>query len=185
MRSFTATLESISPYGQSHYHGIPKEDKENSADYEARTWRERMHTDTKGRVFIPPMAFKNCLRDAAKFLSIQIPGKGKATYTKHFKSGVLVTNPLQLEVKKDDVPGVWLFLPADGVTGSGKRVLKCFGRIDHWAGDVTFTILDDTITRDVFVDHLEQAGHFIGIGFFRPQNGGYWGRFAVKDVKGE
>jgi hypothetical protein len=29
---------------------------------------------------------------------------------------------------------------------------------------------------------LEEAGKFIGLGRFRPQNGGFYGRFAVAKV---
>jgi len=74
---------------------------------------------------------------------------------------------------------IWLFVPADGKRGSGKRVEKCFPVIPEWQGDLAFYILDETITEDVFRYHLEQAGKFIGIGFFRPRNNGYFGRFEV------
>ena len=53
-------------------------------------WRERLHVNSDGYVFIPPMAFKNCISEIAKYRSDKIPGKRNATYTKHFESGVLV-----------------------------------------------------------------------------------------------
>jgi hypothetical protein len=133
-------------------------------------------------VFIPPTAIKNCLAEAAKYLGIQIPGRGKSTYTKHFEAGIMCMEPISLEIKAADVPGTWLFVPADGVRGSGKRVWKCFPTIQHWAANAIIHILDETITNDVFEKHLEQAGKFIGLGFFRPRNNGYWGRFSVKRV---
>jgi hypothetical protein len=48
---------------------------------------------------------------------------------------------------------------------------------------VTFHILDDVISPDVFEQHLKDAGNFIGIGRFRPRNNGYYGRFSVKSIK--
>lgn len=183
MKQVIAKLESISPYSQSRHYTTPKTEKEGPRDYEARTWRDRLHTLPDGRVFIPPMSFKNCLSEAAKFLSISIPGKGKSTYTKHFEAGVLVTDALVLNVKKDEVLGEWLFVPSDGVRGSGKRVDKCFPIIQEWAGEVTFYILDETITEPVFRKHLEQAGQFIGMGRFRPRNNGFYGRFLVESLK--
>ena len=36
-----------------------------------------------------------------------------------------------------------------------------------------------TTAQDVFSYHLKQAGMFIGVGTFRPRNGGYFGRFEV------
>lgn len=185
MVSAIATLVSLSPYSQSRHYDpltIPKHEKETPRDYESRTWRERVHAGADGTIFIPPMAFKNCLSEAAKYLSVQIPSKGKSTYTKHFDAGVLVTEGLPLPIRKDAVEGEWLFLPSDGIRGSGKRVWKCYPVIREWRGDVTFHILDETITEDVFRYHLDQAGKFIGIGRFRPRNGGFYGRFAVEAV---
>ncbi len=183
MKTAVVKLKSISPYSQSrHYVDPPRDPKESHADYERRTWRERLHVNEDGRIFIPPMALKNSLSEAAKFLSRRIPGKGKATYTKHFEAGVLVTDGIVLPIRKEDVPGQWLFVPADGRRGSGSRVDKCFPVIKEWQGQVTFYVLDGTIDREAFEEHLREAGQFIGIGYFRPRNNGYWGRFTVESL---
>jgi hypothetical protein len=183
MRVCEATLESISPYSQSKHYETDKLDKENAKDYEERTWKDRLHTSEDGMVFIPPMAFKNALSEIAKFLSVKIPGSGKSTYTKHFVAGVLVMDALPLGIHKDQVPGEWLFVPSDGMRGGGKRVSKCFPLIKSWGGTVTFYILDETITPEVFEKHLKEAGAFIGIGRFRPRNNGFYGRFRVLSTK--
>jgi hypothetical protein len=151
-------------------------------DYEARTWRNRLHADDKGVVFIPPTAFKNCVSEAVKYLNIQIPGQGKATYTKHIEAGVLVVDAVSLQIKADDVPGEWLFVPSDGKRGGGKRVEKCFPVIHEWQASVKFLILDEIITEDVFSAVLTGAGQFIGIGRFRPRNNGFYGRFSVEKI---
>lgn len=182
MKTAVVELESISPYSQSRFYDTPKLPKEIHADYEKRTWRDRLHTNEDGHVFIPPMAFKNCISEVAKFLSLQIPGKGKATYTKHFEAGVLVLEALVLPVKKEEVQGEWYHVPSDGRRGGSTRVLKCFPVIPKWSGEVTFMILDETITEEVFSQHLEEAGKFIGIGRFRPRNNGFYGRFKVNSI---
>lgn len=179
MRQCVVTLESVSPYSQSRPHDTPKLEKEGANDYEKRTWRNRLHINDDGNVFIPPMSFKNCLSECAKYLGIQIPGKGKATYTKHFEAGVLCTEPVDLGIKAEDVRGEWLFVPADGRRGGPKRVWKQFPYVPKWSGEVFFYILDDTITPSVFEEHLDQAGKFIGIGRFRPRNNGFYGRFKI------
>ncbi len=182
MKAAICELESTSPYSQSKFYQTEKLPKERPDDYEARTWRDRLHVNEEGKVFIPPMAFKNCLSSAAKYLGIQIPGKGKATFTKHIEAGVIVTEGLALQVKKEEVPGEWFFVPADGKRGGGKRVRKCFPIILSWKGEVTFYIIDETITENVFRQHLEESGKFIGIGRFRPQNNGFYGRFRVNEI---
>lgn len=191
MKTATVRLSSISPYSQSRkYTDPPRKDKENESDYEARTWMYRAHADENDHVFIPPMAFKNCIAEAAKFLSIQIPGRGKATYTKHFEAGILVVDAVVFDgkssrplVTRSTVEGEWLFVPADGRRGSGKRVNKCFPIIRKWSGDVVFHILDDILTRDVFERHLKEAGSLIGIGRFRPRNNGFYGRFEHSNLR--
>lgn len=180
MKEHSYRLTSVSPYSQSRHYDEPKLDKEIAKDYEKRTWRSRLHVNESGFVFIPPTAFKNALSEAAKYLSIQIPGKGKSTYTKHFEAGVMLISPLVLDVKGADVAGEWLFVPSDGIRGSGKRVDKCFPVIPAWSGDITVYVLDETVTHDVLTQVLTEAGKLIGIGRFRPRNNGYYGRFNVQ-----
>lgn len=185
MKIAVAHLKSVSPYSQSAAYLTPKTDKESAADYEKRTWRDRIHATEDGYVFIPPMAFKNAMTEIASFLGMKIPGKRNATYTKHFTAGVLVVEPLVLNVKKADVVGEWLFVPASGKRGDGCRVWKCFSVIPDWEGDVVFNIFDETITEDVFLEHLKEAGKFVGIGRFRPAKNGFYGRFSVERMSWE
>ncbi len=183
MKKFIATLESISPYSQSRHHDTPKLEKESFDNYEKRTWRDKTNSTPDGYIFIPSMAFKNCLSEVAKYLSIKKPGDGKQTYTKHFEAGILVVDGLILPDKKDNIQGEWYHVPSNGKRGGGSRVMKCFPVIPYWKGNVEFIILDETITFKVFEDHLKEAGNFIGIGRFRPRNNGFYGRFKVLSIK--
>ncbi len=192
MKTATASLKSVSPYSQSRYYEVEHKKGESHRDYETRTWRERMHVNEAGFVFLPPMCFKNSMSEAAKYLGIKIPGKGKSTFTKHVEAGLLVVDALVLPIKKEDVPGEWLFVPSDGKRGGGSRVVKCFPVIREWEGDVNFLILDETLLQTIdppglpemtaFEYHLREAGNFIGLGRFRPRNNGFYGRFQVKSV---
>lgn len=179
----TAKLKSVSRYSQSRYHATPKKDREIPIDYEKRTWRNRLHVTNDGHVFIPPMALKNSLSEAAKYLALQIPGKGKTTYTKHVEAGVLVVEPVVLPVKAADIDGEELFLPSDGKRGGGTRVLKVYPYVEEWEGTAQYMILDPIVTEDVFLRILKTAGSLIGIGRFRPRNNGYYGRFEVVSVE--
>jgi hypothetical protein len=66
---------------------------------------------------------------------------------------------------------------ADGVRGSGKRVWRNFPRIDKWAGQVTFHVIADEITDEIFEETVTYAGVAVGVGRFRPERGGYFGRY--------
>jgi len=169
----------------SRYHNTEKLSKETPDAYEKRTWREKVHTNGEGLVVIPGIAFKKCIQESAKYLSIQIPGKGKSTYTKHFKAGFRSTkSPLLLidgepvHKDSDQVKGVDLLVDSNGVSGSGKRVMRTFPTFFGWSAEVSFVIMDDLITKDVFISHLRSAGMLQGIGSFRIGNGGDNGGFT-------
>jgi hypothetical protein len=182
MRTVVAQIRGTAAYSSSRAHRTDRLDKEGPDDFEKRTWREKAHYDAAGQLFIPPMAFKQALDKAASRLGMKIPGKRNATYTKNFMAGVLCLDPAPLGVSKDDVKGEWVYCNADGVRGSGKRVWRCFPVVPPgWQAAVEFQILDDTITQDVFQVHMEEAGALVGVGRFRPERGGFHGRFAVEE----
>ncbi|HUT57189.1 MAG TPA: hypothetical protein VNA25_04875 [Phycisphaerae bacterium] len=188
MQTTECELTGQTPYSQSAPLQSQKDKGELPRDHEERVWKERMHIDADGHAFVPPMALKNCLAECAKYLSETVPGKGKATYTKHFEAGVLVTTPLPLMVPNgkgwraagsDDAEGEWLFLPSDGVRGSGKRVWKCYPRFVKWRTTAQIHVMDRVITKEKLAEYLESAGEFIGLGRFRPRNNGFYGKFKV------
>lgn len=183
MKKAICYLVSDSPYSQSKHHSTPELDKEHKSDYEDRTWRERMHYDSNGVVFIPATQFMNSIKAAAKYLNIQIVGKGKSTYTKHFDSGVMVVDNLSMGINKNDVERESVFVPSDGRVGGTTRVVKHFALIPKWEGSVTYYILDNIIIEDVFDKVLRECGSLIGIGRFRPRNRGWYGRFNVKKIE--
>lgn len=188
MKKAIVTIEGTSTLSQSRHYSkteVPEKNKESADEYERRTWRHRMHKSKTGHVEIPPMSFPRCLLASASRMSIKVKGKGQQTYTKSFEAGVMVLEPLVLDTKWDDVQPEEFFVPADGKRGGSKRVTKLFGAIERWGGTITFIILDDTITEEVFRQVLDNAGMLVGLGRFRPERGGYYGRFRVVDFKWE
>lgn len=185
MKTATCKLRSVSAYSQSrsYSHEVEKLPKEGPDAYEERTWRNKCHTTADGHIFIPSMSFKMGLDTAAQMLGQRIPGKGQSTYTKFFKSGILCMEAPVLPLKAADVPFDRIHANSNGVRGSGSRVWRIFPRIDQWEVDVQFHILSDEITKEVLEDHLRQAAAFVGIGRFRPQNGGFYGRYEVVSVR--
>jgi hypothetical protein len=87
--------------------------------------------------------------------------------------------------KKSNVPSITISANPNGVRGDGKRVNRTFPQVPNWKGTATFVILDDTVTKPVFERHLKEAGRFVGIGRFRPENGGLNGRFEPTEFSYE
>ncbi len=210
MKTATITLKSMAPYSSSaaYEQEAEKFRGESFADYEKRTWLLRVHADDLGYVRIPAMAWKNGLGNAAQRYPIK--KKGAATFTKNFEAGVIVLSDAVLNVKLTEsqakarqfardgkrppegfkvesggLYGEWLYVPSDGKKGGSKRVWKCFPVVAEWTATVTFTILDDTLSQPVFAETFHQFSRFIGIGRFRPERGGIYGRFAAQLPNGE
>jgi hypothetical protein len=182
IRVATVTLSSASAYSQSKPIAIKKQPREPDDEFESRVWQERIHHD-EGEVYIPASALKNAIVDAARYLGMRVGGKGMATYTKHFEGGVMILDHARLGIKLKDVEGERLFLNADGKKNGGKRVWRTMPNIRKWSTTVDIHVLDETITEDVFEQHLQTAGVFVGIGRWRPRNGGNKGRFKVESIK--
>jgi len=184
-RKIKIDLEGLSPISFSRVITAAKLPREKSEAYEERCWRDRLHTDDDGNVTLPTMAAKHALSQVAQYLGEKVPGKGQATWTKHFLSGILPLNTPLIRVDGNPVPvasvdGEWLFVPSDGKPGGGTRVMKCFPRIrEGWTATVELLVVDDLIDDDTMRRYLDAAGSYIGLGRFRPRRGGYYGRFRV------
>lgn len=176
------TLRGTSPYSQSRQHNDPKLEGESMDDYDARTWRSKLSVEEhngKKTIVIPPHGFHQCLIAAAKYSKRQIPGQGKATWSAKFTSGIMIPAAPTLQIPPEDATMVTISANADGVRGSGKRVTRRFPVVREWSSTFEIIILDPIIVELVFKEMVELAGLFIGVGQFRPQNGGHNGRFVL------
>jgi hypothetical protein len=182
----TVTITGFSPYSQSRQHDDPRLDGEGPNDYDIRTWRSKMTVETRHghrTVVIPARGIHQCIADAAKYSKRQIPGQGKATWTAKFTSGIMLIENPSLDTDPETVICNAVSVNADGVRGSGKRVMRRFPTIPAgWSSTFEVYILDPIITEQIFREMVELAGLFIGIGQFRPQNMGSNGRFRLEKL---
>ncbi len=183
MRTATCQLVSLSAYSQSKAFEVDRLEGETLDMKETRTWREKCHSLPDGRLFIPPMAFTLGLQYAAKRMGRKVPGAGNKTYTKSFENGILCLEPVVLAVTKATVACERVHVNADGVRGSGKRVFKNFPIVPEWKGTLVAQVLMEDIPNALFEETLQFAGAFAGVGRFRPEKGGYLGRYEAKSVK--
>jgi hypothetical protein len=59
---------------------------------------------------------------------------------------VICADPLIIDLKADEVECEKLFVPSNGIRGTGKRVWRHFPLIKEWEGVVKYYIVDDIIT---------------------------------------
>ena len=183
----TITIEGQSPLSHSRQHDEPRLEGESHEDYDKRTWMHKLNTATvngKPTVIIPAHGMHQAIIAAAKYSKRQIPGQGKATWTAKFTSGIaLIDNPV-LNIDPGTVPNIAISANADGIRGSGKRVMRRFPMIaPGWKTTFDVHILDPIITESIFREMIDLAGMFIGIGRFRPEKGGQNGRFLVTKMQ--
>jgi hypothetical protein len=188
MRHVKVYLESIpgSPYSQSAKHEEPFLDRESHEDHDRRTWRSKCTTNKEGQVCIPAMALKQTADSAAYKLGEKVPGRRGAMFKSFFASGFFCDHDVPISngapimaTHLTDADSVIIWAHTTGKRGSGSRVPRKFPVFPKWNGVAEFTILDDVITPEVFERHIKGAGMIVGIGRFRPENGGTNGRFRA------
>lgn len=188
MRICTFDIKGVTPYSQSRMIDpieFPKlnDGKESFDEYDERLWREKASFDQDGGVVIPAMGLKMAVDESIKRLNIGIKGRGKSTYAKFFVAGQICESDVPIGIAKDEMESIVVWANSDGVRGSGKRVRRKFPYHRKWAGEVRFAILDDIIPKDVFQKAVIEAGKLVGIGRFRPEKGGFLGRFTASNFK--
>lgn len=180
----TLTLRGTAPYSQSRQHHEPKLKGESADAHDARTWRSKMtveERDGKKTIVIPSFGMQQSLATAARYSKIQIPGQGKATWTAKFTSGIMIPEAPSLGIDPEKAIMVMINADAKGKrgVGSSSRVIRRIPTVLQWSSVFDVVILDPIITETVFREMVGLAGLFIGIGQFRPENGGHNGRFVL------
>ena len=180
----TVKVKSLSPIGFSKPVDSKKESNESHEEFELRTWREKAHYDENNHVLIPGIMFKKSFEGAADFNLEKVEGNTK--FKKFLQSSVFVVTPfIKLSTLKEDVKNEKLFVPSDGKKGGGSRVWKHFPVIEEWEGTIIYRCVSDVITQPIFEKTLKMAGQVIGIGRWRPRNGGLYGMYDIEDITWE
>ena len=112
----TCTLQSLTPYSQSRKHDEPKLEGEGADDYNRRTWRAQQHVEN-GTVHIPAFGLHQSFVSAARYSKKQIPGQGKATWTKKFEAGIAFFSNVDIGVDPNTVEYIDIYANADGIRG--------------------------------------------------------------------
>jgi hypothetical protein len=186
MRQCLVKIEGVTPYSASRAvddEDFPRGSDETVGQWDRRVWREKATRNPEGFVCVPAMAFKMGCDEAAKRLAIKVSERGKTHWTKYFQAGQICDEDMSIGVRVEDMESISIWANADGVRGSGKRVKRVFPYIRKWSGEARFSILDDTIPIPVFERVLTASGLLVGVGRFRPEKGGFNGRFTVGEFK--
>lgn len=181
------TINGTAPYSQSHKHDEPSLEGEQPDAYDLRTWRSKMNTETingKETVVIPAFGIHLALMAAARYSKKKIAGQRNATWTAKIERGIAIMGAAPLNIDPADVRCVAISVNSDGKRGGGTRVTRRFPQIPMgWSATFEVMVLDPIVTQPIFSEMVEIAGLFIGLGQYRPENGGSNGRFVVKKLE--
>lgn len=137
------------------------------------------YRNSSGQFYIPGAAFARLLREAG--------GNHKL---KQSRKSVKFLVPAAVLVAQDEVP----ITNGDGVSlvkdfevdsrpvvipATKGRIMRHRPRFDCWSAAVAIEIDDDILPVEFVHQLMTEGGHKIGIGDFRPEKGGPFGRFRV------
>jgi len=126
-----------------------------------------------GKPQIPGIYFRNSIVEAAK--QFKITGKGKSTYSKLAGSTI--------QVKEEYIP----IIPGDyeayriaAVNPMTRgRMMVTRPRFNKWKCKFHVQLLDDALPPSILNDLINQAGSYVGVGDWRPDKKGMFGKFML------
>jgi len=133
---------------------------------------KKLYIDSEGVIYQPSNHIERALIEAGK--KIKLKGRGKATYSKLFGSMVsIVEFELPHKIKDYEIFKALVVIPS-----TKGRVMRYRPMFKNWKLDFTVEF-EDEIPQDVIKEALEIAGKYVGIGDWRPEKKGKFGKFQV------
>lgn len=131
-----------------------------------------------GLISLPTTAFRGCLASAAKGRRF-----GKTFATSIVKGSVFSADEWTPVTMPDGTPmTTWTVDARRAVLGTGKTakgIIRGRPKFEEWAATVNFEYDADFLHPDQIGELLEIGGRTIGVGDFRPENSGPFGRFQL------
>jgi hypothetical protein len=135
----------------------------------------RVYKDEEGNFYHPTQAFiKSMLRAVTgkKFGKVSAPGV--------IRSAVFIVEPHSIILDGKGNPATKYTIDRQPCVVGNARILRCRPCWNDWQMDVVFDMDTALISEMQLCDALSLAGRTVGIGDYRPEKGGGFGRFKVK-----
>lgn len=132
-----------------------------------------------GKPHIPSIYFRNCIVEAGK--QFKITGKGKSTYSKLVGSTIEVL-PENILIKSDGYKGFRVAAVNPMTKG---RMMVNRPRFENWKCRFEIMLHDENVPVEVMNELIQHAGSYVGIGDWRPEKKGMFGKFMITSFKVE
>lgn len=139
---------------------------------------KKTYSDSNGNLYIPGPNIFSCLIQAGKFHK---NGKSKVTTTKSslIPAGMAVQELIcPLGTKDFEIDSRSVVIPA-----TGGRIMAHRPRLDKWGLTFTLDVDEEMFTPEFARLLVDDAGCKIGLGDFRPDRKGPFGKFVVTGWK--
>lgn len=139
--------------------------------------------EAKLRLYLDPEgAFCHPCESFTKAMVKAVAGKkfGKLFATNAIKGAVFIAEPFALILDEHGKPAKHYSIDRRPVIVGKARVLRCRPCWMKWRMNVALEIDMAILNRDLVKQSLSLAGRIIGIGDYRPEKGGGFGRFTVE-----
>ena len=138
---------------------------------------DKLYQDEEGKTQLPAVYIKNCITEASK--QFKIVGKGKSTYSKLVASTVDI-EPfyIMLDAKKYEVFRISAVNPM-----TKGRMMTERPRYNKWKASFEILLNDPAVPVSVINEILEHAGKYVGVGDWRPEKKGMFGKFMITSFK--
>ena len=131
----------------------------------------------EGKVQLPAVYLKNCIVESAK--QFKIVGKGKSTYSKLIASTVDI-EPFYIDLKSDKYE-IFRISAVNPMTKG--RMMTERPKFNKWSASFEVILNDESVPVSVLNEVLEQAGKYVGVGDWRPEKKGMFGKFLISEFK--
>jgi len=145
--------------------------------------RADFHTFQNGNgYFIPTTHVHGALINAGKFMKSKV-GNSKKSMSNIVAGMFFVMgkgkNPEELPIKQD-----WEVDKRSAVNRNIKgRIVSIRPKWKDWDTEFELVVNNDTITKETIKELLTYAGDYVGIGSYRPEHNGQFGRFEIEEFE--
>lgn len=179
MEKINVTIEGTTPilFNRFRDTAIEGKSKKRTGAMEESDIEDKLYLDEKKKVQLPAVYLKNSITEAAKQFKIQ--GKNKATYSKIVGSSVDVM-PFYIEFKA----GKYEVFRISAVNPMTKgRMMVSRPRFNEWSASFQVILNDSQVDSSVIKEIIDHAGKYVGVGDWRPEKKGMFGKFMVTSFK--
>lgn len=185
MKTFAVRVEGISPLLQ-HRFGEQSESGDQARPIVKGTETPREQAESvcyrnKKSFYVPGTWIAGCLREAGVSHKL----KGSRRSVKYIVPAGVTINEVDIPLlngttlaKDFEVDSRPVVIPA-----TKGRIMRHRPRFDEWSLNFTLTVDDTVIPFDLVKQLMDEGGRRVGIGDFRPQKTGPFGRFTVTSWK--